>query len=211
MWIGLSHGSSPRGASYTGGSGDCLSSNGSPTPPVIATINPQIVPNNPPSLQIVSIGGFAVPPNSGSSFSIIDLLLPNQLQDPIPVVVQASNVPAGSPVTINFSNSTSAAYPPASLAGTSASSTATVYVSGLNRAGVVYLFVSTTFSASQISKNIDLFDPGAVSKIEVASALGRHSRYRFFQRDGAEVSPSNLTSDLNASLASKTLYRRPNK
>ena len=61
---------------------------------------------------------------------------------------------------------------------------------------MVYLFVSTTFDASQVSKNINPFDPAAVSKIEVASAIGRHSHYRFFQRDGTEVSPSNLTSDL---------------
>ena len=51
---------------------------GSGTPPVIATINPDVVPTNPPSLQIVSVGGYPVPPNSGSSFTTIDLLLPNQ-------------------------------------------------------------------------------------------------------------------------------------
>jgi hypothetical protein len=127
---------------------------GSGTPPVIATINPDIVPTKPPSLQIVSVGGYTVPPNSGSSFTTIDLLLPNQLQDPIAVVVKATNVPVGSPVTINFNNSPSATFPPVNLSGTKASSTATLLVSGLNRTGVVYLFVSTTFNASQIAQNI---------------------------------------------------------
>jgi hypothetical protein len=169
---------------------------GSGTSPVIATINPQIVPTNPPSLQIVSVGGYTVPPNSGSSFSTIDLLLPNQLPDPIAVVVQATNVPPGSPVTINFSNSSSATFSPANLTGTTASSTATLYVSSLNRGSVVYLYVFTTFDASQVSKNINPFDPAAVSNIEVASVLGGRTRYRFLQRDGTEVSPSNLPFDL---------------
>jgi hypothetical protein len=169
---------------------------GSGTTPVIATINPLIVPVNPPSLQIVSIGGYQVPPGSGSSFSTIDLLLPNQLQDPIAVVVQATNVPVGSPVTINFSNSGGATYPPVNLAGSTASSTATVYVSNLNRNGVSYLFVSTTFSASLVSKNLNPSGPTAVHTIELATALGRPTRYRFLKRDGLEISPSKLPPDL---------------
>jgi len=169
---------------------------GSGTTPVIATINPLIVPANPPSLQIVSIGGYQVPPGSGSGFSTIDLLLPNQLQDPIAVVVQATNVPVGSPVTINFSNSGGATYPPVNLAGTTASSGATVYVSNLNRNGVSYLFVSTTFSASLVSKNLNPFGPTAVNTIELATALGRPTRYRFLKRDGSEISPSKLPPDL---------------
>lgn len=171
---------------------------GSGTPPVIATINSQIVPANVPSLQITSIGGYAVPANSGSSFSTVDLLLPSQLTDPLAVVVQATNVPPGSPVTINFSNSPSATFPAASLTGSIASSTATLNVSGLNRSGVVYLFVSTTFSASLVSKNLKPLDPAAVSRIELASGIGWVTRYRFLRRDGTEVCPSALPTDLKS-------------
>jgi len=182
-------------ASYSQGITYC-DSYAPPIAPVIATINTQIVPTEPPSLQVVSIGGYAVPPNSGSSFSTIDLLLPYQLQDPIPVVVQATNVPPGSPVTINFSDSSTATFPPANLAGTSSSSTATLYVSGLNRVGIVYLFVSTTFDASQVVMNIHPSDGSAVARVELASALGRRTRYRFLRRDNTEVNPSELPSDL---------------
>jgi hypothetical protein len=179
----------PTGSNYYSGTG---------TPPVIATINPDVVPTNPPSLQIVSVGGYTVPPNSGSSFTTIDLLLPSQLQDPIAVVVKATNVPVGSPVTINFNNAPSATYPPVNLAGTKASSTATLSVSGLNRTAVVYLFVSTTFNASQIAHNLNALDPDAVSKIEVATSLGRPTHYRFLKRDDTEMSPSKLPYELRS-------------
>jgi hypothetical protein len=165
---------------------------GSGTAPVIATINPDVVPTKPPSLQIVSVGGYKVPANSGSSFTTIDLLLPNQLQDPIAVVVEAKNVPVGSPVTINFNNSPSATFPPVNLTGTRESSTATLSVTGLNRGAVDYLFVYTIFNASQIAQNLNPLDPASVSKIEVASSLGGRTHYRFLQREGTEVSPSKL-------------------
>ena len=124
------------------------------TPPVISTVNPVITPTRPPSITIVSIGGYPVPSYSGSSFSTIDLLLPTQLQDPIPVVIQGTNVPVGSPVAINFSGSPSATSTTANLAGTNATSTATVYVSSLNRSTVTFLFVSATFDPALISRNL---------------------------------------------------------
>ncbi len=82
------------------------------TPPVIANINPLIAPTMPPSITFSSIGGYAVPASSGSSFTTIDLLLPTQLHDPIPVVVQAANVPVGSPVNITFSGPVAPQPPP---------------------------------------------------------------------------------------------------
>jgi hypothetical protein len=101
-------------------------------------------------------------------------------------------------VTINFNNSPSTTFPPVNLSGTKASSTATLSVSGLNRTAVVYLFVSTTFNASLITKNIHPYGPDSISKIEVAAALGRKSHYRFLRSDGSEVSPSKLPLDLKS-------------
>ncbi len=168
---------------------------GSGTAPVIATINPKIILNNPPTLQIVSIAGYPVPSYSGSSFSSIDLLLPLQLQDPIPVVVQATNVPVGSPITINFSGTgTSATATAATLSGTMASSTATIYVSNLNRSAVSYLFVSATFDPSLLTKNLSPESvPNAPRKIEVASSPGRNPWYRFWGANGFEIEPSTLS------------------
>lgn len=173
-----------------------LTYNGFGTAPVLATVNPAIVPSHPPSLSIVSIGGYPVPSYSGSSFSTIDVLLPTQLQDPISVVVQATNVPVGSSVSIAFGGSTNATSTTATLAGTTASSTATVSVSGVNRAAVTYLFVSTSFSASLIAGNLDVNDPHGVSKIELAAAPGEKTRYRFLQKDGMEISLAKVPDDI---------------
>jgi len=169
---------------------------GSGTAPVRSTVNPLIVPSNPPVLNIISIGGYPVPSYSGSSFLTIDVLLPTQLQDPIPVVVQATNVPVGSPVSIAFSGSSGATSTTANLAGTNASSTATVYVSGVSRGGVSYLFVSTTFSASLISSNLNKANPSGISKIELAAAPGQKTKYRFLRDDGSEIGVARVPEDI---------------
>ena len=169
---------------------------GSGTAPVISTVNPVITPTHPPFISIVSIGGYPVPSYSGSSFTTIDVLLPTQLTDPIPVVVQATNVPVGSPVSIAFGLSSGATSSTANLAGSSASSTATVYVSGVSRSGVSYLFASATFSASLISTNLNKADPSGVSRIELAAAPGQKTRYRFLREDGSEVSVAKVPEDI---------------
>ncbi len=162
-----------------------------------STINPEIVPANPPVLNIISIGGYPVPSYSGSSFSTVDVLLPTQLQDPIPVVIQATNVPANSPVSIAFSGSVGATSTTANLTGTNASSTATVFVSVSIALAVTYLFASTTFDASLIAGNINMSDPNRPAKIELAAAPGRKTTYRFLRRDGSEIGADKLPEALH--------------
>jgi hypothetical protein len=173
---------------------------GSGVAPVISPINPEIVPTKPPSLTILSIGGYPVPSYSGSSFSSIDLLLPNQMADPIPVVVQGTNLPVGSPVAVNFSGSPNATSTTANLAGTSATSTATVYISNLNRAAVSYLFVSATFDPTLIAQYVPQKGPNAVSKIELAAAIAQKTQYRFFRLDGSQVPFDRLSAQLRHAL-----------
>jgi hypothetical protein len=175
---------------------NALTYNGAGTAPVGSTINPTIVPTNPPALSIVSIGGYPVPSYSGSSFSTIDVLLPTQLQDPIPVVVQATNVPVGSPVSIAFSGPGAATSTTATLTGTTASSTAIVYVSGVSRSGVSYLFASSTFSASLIAGNLNSANPEGLSKVELAAAPGQKTNYRFLRNDGSEISAAKVPEDV---------------
>jgi len=151
-------------------------------------------------LTILSIGGYPVPSYSGSSFSSIDLLLPAQLADPIPVVVQGNNVPVGSPVTVNFSGSPSATSTTANLTGTSATSTVTVYISNVNRGAVTYLFVSATFDPTLIAQSVPQKGPNAVSKIELAAAIGAKTQYRFFRPDGSQVPFDRVPSALRQAL-----------
>jgi hypothetical protein len=173
-----------------------VSYSGSGTAPVVSSINPLITPTHPPSITILSIGGYPVPSYSGSSFSTIDLLLPTQLTDPIPVVVQGTNIPVGSPVTVNFSGAPNATSTTTTLAGTSSSSTATLYVSNLNRSGVSYLFVSATFDPTLIALNLKQSGPDAVTKMEVATAPGEKPQYRFYRRDGSLLPLNSLPAEL---------------
>ena len=177
---------------------NALTYTGNGTTPVRSTINPSILPVNPPAVSIVSIGGYPVPSYSGSSFTTIDVLLPTQLADPIPVVIQATNVPVGSPVSIAFSGSVGATSTTANLTGTTASSTATVFVSGLSRAGgsVTYLFASTSFSASLIATELKQSNPSGLSRVELASAPGQKTTYRFLRDDGSEISRAKLPDDI---------------
>jgi hypothetical protein len=110
--------------------------------------------------------------------------------------VLATNVPVGSPVSIAFSGSAGATSTTANLAGTNASSSATVYVSGVSRASVSYLFVSTSFSASLISGNLNKANPSGVSKIELAAAPGQKTKYRFLRDDGSEISLAKVPEDI---------------
>ena len=173
---------------------------GSGTNPVVSTINPFIAPANPPTISFSSIGGYQVPSSSGGSFSTIDVLLPTQLQDPIPIIVKGTNIPVGSPVSISVSGPGGPTFSAATLSGTAASSTATLYASGLSRSGVTYLFVMATFDPALIATNLKQVGPDAIAKVELAAAPGRDSTLRFLRRDGTAVSLSNVPAELRRAL-----------
>src|SRR5689334_21893804 len=67
---------------------------------VLSTINPVVLSSAAPLLTIASIGGFVVPSFAGSRFDTVDLLLPNQLSDPIGIAITANNIPVGTQVEV---------------------------------------------------------------------------------------------------------------
>jgi hypothetical protein len=163
---------------------------------VRSTINPAIVSSAPPNLTIVSVGGFPVPSYSGTRFDTVDLLLPNQLPDPISVVVQASNIPVSTPVKITFGTSTGASSTTGTLAGTLASSTATLSVSGLSRTAVTYLFVSTTFSVPSSAAIFNQEGPDRVADIRMNAELGAKPTLAFLRSDGTQIELGNVPETL---------------
>jgi len=176
---------------------------GSGVAPVISAINPVIVASTPPTLSIVSIGGFAVPAYSGSSLLTIDLMLPIALADPISVVVQASNVPVGSTVTVTFNGGTGAASTSATLSGSLSSSSATVTISGLNRSAITYLMVSATFvppggSAVQPASRDVVASAGrdTVANVRLDSYVGRKPQWTFLRKDGSEIARDKIPTAL---------------
>jgi hypothetical protein len=173
---------------------DALSFTGSASPSaVLSTINPAILLATIPSLAIVSIGGYPVPSHAGQRFDTVDLLLPLQLPDPIDVVVSASNIPVGAQVNITFGTSNGGTVIPGTLTGTIGSSSATVQISGLNRAQLAYLYVSTTFDVPQ---NIAMLGPPSgpdhVAAVRATAAPGAATQYAFLRTDGSSIDSSRL-------------------
>jgi hypothetical protein len=160
---------------------------------VLSPINPVIVSNTPPSLTIVSIGGYSVPSYSGSRFDTVDLLLPNQLTDPINIVVRGNNIPLGTQVEVRAVNgSGSATYTPGTLSGTLESSTATATASGLNRTGVTYLLATATFDPPQGAAVFNPKGPDQVAKVRVEAAPGAKPKYVFLRGNGTVIDVAKL-------------------
>ena len=158
---------------------------------VLSAINSTIISTNPPSLTIASIGGYAVPSYSGTRMDTVDLLLPNQLSDPINVVVQGRNVPVGTQVTLQFSGS-NATTAPCTLSGTEANSSATCTLSNLNRAAVTYILAVATFNPPSQAANFNPKGENHVAKVRVESILGGKPKYVFLRADGTEVKAEKL-------------------
>ena len=161
---------------------------------VLSPINPVVVPSAPPSLTIISIGGYAVPSYAGTRFDTVDLLLPNQLTDPITVVVRGNNIPLGTQVDVRAVNgSPQATYTPGTLSGTFESSTATPTMSNLNRTGVTYVLASAVFDPPQGAANFNPKGPDHVAKVRVEAVPGAKPKYVFLRSNGTVIDVAKLS------------------
>jgi len=164
-----------------------------PSPILSTIINPEIVPNNStPSLSISSIAGFAVPASPAARSDFVDLMLPSQLTDPISVVVQGRNIPIGTLVSMSVGGS-SATVTSGTLSGTFDSSSATLNVSGLNRATVSTLFVFATFTPPSGVQAFNPKGPDYVARIRAEATPGNATRFAFIRANGTKVDPTRLS------------------
>lgn len=155
---------------------------------VLSPINPVIVSAAPPQLTIISIGGYPIPSYAGSRFDTVDLLLPNQLTDPINIVLRASNIPLGTQIDVKALNgSGSEVFTPGTLTGTFESSTATATASNLNRASVTFLIATATFNPPQGAAVFNPKGPDQVAKVRVEAAPGAKPKYIFLRGDGTMI------------------------
>jgi hypothetical protein len=181
-----------------------ISYTGSSIPdPILSTINPAVVTPAVPELRIVSVGGFLVPDSAGTRKDAADLVLPKQLADPINVVVEASNIPPGSPVTVSFGTSNWGTALPEVLAGSVEYSTATIGVSGLNRDQLAYLYVQVVF-APPVSGGgaADVPESERVTQVRMRSAPGAKPELAFLRRDGTEVPVDRLPAAMQTWVSS---------
>ncbi len=160
---------------------------------VLAPINPTIVLSAMPQLTIQSVGGYAVPSYAGSRFDTVDLLLPNQLPDPLSVVVRANNIPVGTQINVGFvSGSGQATSAPGTLSGSFASSSATATISNLNRTGVTYLLATAVFDVPQSAQNANPPGKNQVERVRVEAAPGKEPKFVFLRKDGSAVETAKL-------------------
>jgi len=185
--------SEPRGMIRLEAPFEALSYTGSSNPPpVISSINAAITTTAQPALNILSVGGFPVPSYAGARVDAADIVLPSSLPDPINVVVVASNIPVGSQVTATF-GAGSGTVTPGTLAGTFASSTATITISGLGRSGsVTYLYVSTVFAPAPGAAAANPAGVDHVADVRVTTGMGAPSSYAFLRADGSEIPLTRL-------------------
>jgi hypothetical protein len=161
---------------------------------VLSTINPIVLSSAAPLLTIASIGGFAVPSYAGSRFDTVDLLLPNQLSDPISIGVTANNIPVGTQVEVRpVKNSSNATFTPATLAGTFQNSTGTATITGLDRTAVTYLLATAVFDPPVSAA---IFNPKGlnhVASVRVESVIGSKPTLIFLRGDGTQIEHTNLS------------------
>jgi hypothetical protein len=160
-----------------------------------ADINPVVLPViTTPSLTIASFGGYTVGASryGGYNRTAADLVVPAALQDPIALVVNGKNIPAGSTVTVVGTGSAITSTGGV-LAGTLDASTATIQISGLDRTALTHLYLSTTFDVPPAQGGgANPPGPDQVARVRLESELGGSSRFTFLRKDGSVVPNERL-------------------
>lgn len=167
---------------------------GSSTPAaVLGPINPTVIPASVPVLSISTVGGYEVPSFAGTRTDTVDMLLPNQLTDPINVQVSANNIPTGAPVNVGLvSGSPSGTSTPCLLAGTFAASSCTATISNLNRPGVTYLLATAAFSPPAVVARFNPKGTHHVAQIRLEARIGGKPKYLFLSEKGTVVDRREL-------------------
>ncbi len=165
--------------------------------PVLTTINPTvIVTSQLPTLTILSIGASAVPLFTYGSTDTIDLLLPQQLLDPIPVVIGATNVPVGATVSVNLAaGSPYGVSTPCTLGGSLASSSCTAAISNLNRSAITHIVASVSVPAPAGMAQFNKVGPNQVAEIRADAALGAKTTYTFLNARKEVIKHTELSSE----------------
>jgi hypothetical protein len=160
---------------------------GNPAPIISTTINPQtIADGNTPSFVITSVGGFPVSYTAGRP-DFVDLILPNQVSDPINVVVQAHNIPVGTQVNLNISGPANGTFTSGTLSGTQASSSTTIAVSGLSRTGATYMIAFADFTLPGNAASFNKKGPDEIATVRIIAKPGAESKLVFLRKNGTEI------------------------
>lgn len=147
-----------------------------------------------PLLKITFVGGINVPDNPSASYANTDITLPENITNPVAVTVSASNIPAGTTVTVKAVpqyETVAAATASAILAGTDqASSASTTITLSAKRPSI--LIATATFNVTVASNGTPLYAEGEkVARIKVDTQLNGGSSVTYITESGREVLAMN--------------------
>jgi hypothetical protein len=144
-----------------------------------------------PALRIVSVAGVSTPASPlGSLHGVPDVVIPTTQANPMPVAIEAANIPVGTVATLTLTPAQGARTTAQSsaLAGTDAASTATATISlpsGMSVMTATAVIDLTTQSAS--ARPPLLLDGERVDSIEVTATFGGHSEVTYVTRSGRRI------------------------
>lgn len=146
-----------------------------------------VIPQNMPTLTITSAGGVDSPAVPKGSFGSPDVMLPFNAQNPITVVVNGANIPAGTTVTLKASPAVgSATSATGTLAGTDTSSSASIQVN-ISKAYPSVLTASVTFQLASLGMGPIYAQGELVEKVRVEAAMGGGSTMTYITASGKEI------------------------
>lgn len=157
-----------------------------PVPTQVSTPGP-LTPSNMPVLTIASVGGVNVPVTPKGAFSSPDVLLPFDATNPVAIVVNGTNIPAGQTVTVKATPSVgTATSASATLTGAGSSTSATVSIS-LSTSYPSLITATVTYQLASLNLPDIYINGEKVESIRVASSLGGRSAVTYITVTGKEI------------------------
>lgn len=158
-----------------------------PVPTQVSTPGPLTLPNM-PVLTIASVGGVAVPTLPKGAFNAPDVLLPFNITNPVTVVVNGTNIPAGQTVTVQATPSVgTATTASAVLSGTDASTSASVSIT-ITAAYPSLITATVTYQLASLNMPDFYINGEKIESIRIASSLGGGSAVTYITAIGKEIS-----------------------
>ncbi|OGW55563.1 MAG: hypothetical protein A2Y81_05570 [Nitrospirae bacterium RBG_13_43_8] len=188
---GTRYGSSPGGSGGNGSirfEANTVTRTASTTPVNTYSHPSTVFVANIPVLSITSIAGENVPENPSGTYGSPDMILPSATTNPVTVDISATNIPAGTTVTVTsvpeYGASTSAT---GALSGTGELSTTSVQIT-----------ISTSYQSivkAQATFTIQTamyYEGEKIQKVMVASTMGKGSEVTYITETGKEIPAREL-------------------
>jgi hypothetical protein len=187
---------------YLGGSGgvgrirleaNTITGTGTTTPAYTFDYPSTVFVTNVPALVITTIGGVNAPSNPSGQYGSPDVILPLTTTNPVTVTVAATNIPAGTTVTVTavpeYGSSASAT---GVLSGTNASSTTSASVT----LSTTYQSIITASATYTIQTSM-YWNGEKIDKVRVASTMRGGSKATFVTESGKEIKATELLAKLS--------------